>query len=151
MAEFLHDPELTQERLGELDASVEWAIYELSAAVSLARALGMSWQQIGDALGMTRQGAQQRFSRCAIDVLSLEDDERRRLGRLLGVRDRVIRWEVQVIVSGRRGVSRVETQTLSRHLRKDVAMERAKRRPGTEVVRVSPDGERRVVWTNPER
>ena len=30
--------------------------------VKIARSMGLTWQQVGDALGTTRQAAQQRFS-----------------------------------------------------------------------------------------
>jgi hypothetical protein len=43
---------------------VRWHADEATAAlVTRARSLDLSWQWIGDALGMTRQAAQQRYGR----------------------------------------------------------------------------------------
>jgi hypothetical protein len=42
-------------------------------AVAAARAFGASWAAIGDVLGITRQGAYQRFGLKTRDVLGLDD------------------------------------------------------------------------------
>lgn len=52
------EPEL--EQLVELRVAVDEAIAE---AVDGWRALGRSWSVIGEALGMTKQGAMQRYGR----------------------------------------------------------------------------------------
>lgn len=47
--------------LGALHEAEEAVQGELEAQVRLARAEGRSWTEIGDALGITRQGARQRY------------------------------------------------------------------------------------------
>lgn len=42
---------------------IEHVEHELHAAVGRARAAGATWQDIGDALGVTRASAQQRFGK----------------------------------------------------------------------------------------
>jgi hypothetical protein len=50
-------------------ANMRWAVNDLESAiagtVALLRADGVSWQVIADQLGITRQGAQQRFGNVA--------------------------------------------------------------------------------------
>jgi hypothetical protein len=46
-------------RLAAVGERVDWA---LLSVVGEARARGLSWQAIGDALGVTKQAAQQRFA-----------------------------------------------------------------------------------------
>ena len=46
-------------RLAELGERIDWALLSL---VGEARTLGVSWQAIGTALGVTKQAAQQRFA-----------------------------------------------------------------------------------------
>lgn len=54
-----HDPDLL--RAHELAQQVRTIETELAATVSRARAAGHSWEVIGDALGVTRQAAHQRY------------------------------------------------------------------------------------------
>ena len=49
--------------VADADADVRQARRELAAAVTRARSRGRSWTQIAGRLGITRQAAQQRFSR----------------------------------------------------------------------------------------
>jgi len=46
-------------QLAEIGERVDWALLSL---VGEARTLGVSWQTIGTALGVTKQAAQQRFA-----------------------------------------------------------------------------------------
>lgn len=46
-------------QLAELGERIDWALLSL---VGEARTLGVSWQSIGTALGVTKQAAQQRFA-----------------------------------------------------------------------------------------
>jgi hypothetical protein len=54
-----NDPRL--DRIIKANRTLDQATDELRAAVLEARQTGLSWAQIGYALGTTRQGAQQRF------------------------------------------------------------------------------------------
>ncbi|MDA8270217.1 MAG: ClpX C4-type zinc finger protein [Actinomycetota bacterium] len=49
--------------LGPVAAASIQVDHSLAAWVTKARSLGATWAQIGDALGMTRQSAWERFSR----------------------------------------------------------------------------------------
>lgn len=49
--------------LEQFDALVATASAAMNGAVQHLRGLGYSWSQIGGALGITKQSAQQRFSR----------------------------------------------------------------------------------------
>lgn len=49
------------QRLGAKAARLAAAEKDLRASVQRARDEGATWQEIGDALGITRQAAQQRF------------------------------------------------------------------------------------------
>lgn len=51
------------EALREARVAVAEAEKRLTAAVAQARSQGLSWAGVGQVLGMTRQGAQQRFGR----------------------------------------------------------------------------------------
>lgn len=56
------EPESLLEAMGhlaEVGERVDWALLSL---VGEARTLGVSWQTIGTALGVTKQAAQQRFA-----------------------------------------------------------------------------------------
>ena len=55
------DPTDALEAVTEADRAYVAARDHLDAAVAAARANGASWQQIGRALGITRQWAWQRF------------------------------------------------------------------------------------------
>ena len=49
------------QRIGDAVARCDEVGGELSEVVRLAREDGWSWRQVGDALGVSRQAAQQRF------------------------------------------------------------------------------------------
>jgi DNA-directed RNA polymerase specialized sigma24 family protein len=49
-------------RLRNLKEVLEGTTYWLEEAVALARAKGRTWQEIGDALGISASAAHQRFS-----------------------------------------------------------------------------------------
>lgn len=53
------DPDLA--RIAVAQIRLRAAERELDEAVMAARDVGLSWQTIGDVLGMTRQGANKRF------------------------------------------------------------------------------------------
>lgn len=53
------DPDLA--RIAVAQIRLRAAERELDEAVMVARDVGLSWQVIGDVLGMTRQGANKRF------------------------------------------------------------------------------------------
>lgn len=55
----IDDPSLARIAVAQLRARE--AETALDAAVASAREAGISWQAIGDVLGMTRQGANKRF------------------------------------------------------------------------------------------
>lgn len=55
----IDDPTLARIAVAQLRAHE--AETALDAAVASAREAGLSWQAIGDVLGMTRQGANKRF------------------------------------------------------------------------------------------
>ena len=55
----IDDPTLARIAVAQLRACE--AETALDAAVASAREAGLSWQAIGDVLGMTRQGANKRF------------------------------------------------------------------------------------------
>lgn len=54
-------PEVRTARVSDLADRLADVQHDLSAAVAEARAAGASWGDLGRALGMTRQGAQQRY------------------------------------------------------------------------------------------
>jgi len=66
-------PELL--RLARLRGRLEYLQELLPLTVAEARAAGASWQQIGEALGMTKQSAHKRFAgdRPDIEQLPLSD------------------------------------------------------------------------------
>lgn len=137
---FLPDPNLTAERIAELRDAVRFAEYELAAGVAVARQLGMTWSTLGEAMGMTKAGASQFAKRRPLSASQLEEGEYDRICRLIGVGDRVPRWEVRVILSGTPGVTKVTRQTLSRHLKREVAEDRCRKREGAELWCSYPDG-----------
>ena len=55
----VEDPALA--RIAVAQIRLRAAERELDEAVMVARDVGLSWQVIGDVLGMTRQGANKRF------------------------------------------------------------------------------------------
>jgi hypothetical protein len=57
-------------RLAGIGERVDWA---LLSVVGEARSQGVSWQAIGDALGVTKQAAQQRFAPYVKEALERAD------------------------------------------------------------------------------
>lgn len=58
LQELEHGEAAARARFAEWSDASQW----VRMLVSDARAEGATWQEIGDAVGLTRQGAQQRFS-----------------------------------------------------------------------------------------
>jgi hypothetical protein len=56
-----YTPEL--ERLRQLHLECTLITQKIEASVEYAREAGASWEQIGDQLDMTKQGAQQKFGK----------------------------------------------------------------------------------------
>lgn len=54
---------LAMRRQREADAAQRAAEIETRAAVEVARSYGVTWEMIGDVLGISKQAAQQRFGR----------------------------------------------------------------------------------------
>lgn len=136
MAKFLRDKAETAQRIAELQAQVEWARYELGAALHVANELGLTWTELGEHIGMTKAGASQMAKR-QVQVRHLDDDEHERICRLIGAGDRVIRWQVREVVTKRPR----RVVTLSTHLRRAVAERHARSRPGAQLWKVWPDGQ----------
>lgn len=55
------EPGSEREALGLAQGAIDWLNAELARYVRSARLSGVSWQQVGDELGVTRQAASQRF------------------------------------------------------------------------------------------
>lgn len=129
-------------------AQVEWAEYELAAAIYVAKALGVTYTDIGEAIGMTRQGVGQ-MARRGLQVTTLDDDEFDRIAKLLGAGDRVTRWEVRIALGNpKRG--KVERRTLSTHLRREVAERKCDERgQDAELWELYPDGTRHLRTVRP--
>ena len=54
-------PGSERDALGLAQGAIDWLTDELTRYVRSARLSGVSWQQVGDELGVTRQAASQRF------------------------------------------------------------------------------------------
>lgn len=143
---FLRDATDTADRIAAMVADIEFARYELGMAIAMAHDLGMTWEQLGEALGQSKSGARmlaQRVTRGRFVDLDEVEGEYDRIAAMIGVGDKAPRYEVRVIVSGKPGVSAVVRDTLSRHLRLEVAEERCRERKGAELWEVAPDGRAR--------
>lgn len=137
---YLADKSEGAQRIAELRAQIEWAEYEFAAAIMVGKALGVTYAEIGEAIGMTRQGVGQLVRR-SVQITELEPDEFDRIARLLGAGDRVTRWEVRIATGNpKRGA--VERRTLSSHLRRDVAERKCDERSDAELWELYPDGTR---------
>lgn len=149
---YLSDKPYTLDRIKELVDAVEFARYELAAALMVAKPLGMSWAELGERLGMTGQGAG-AMARRQMHLQELPDHEYERICRLLGIGDKVPRYVVREIESGRPGVTAVKWRTIGTpHLRQEVAERVARKRGGTAAVfMVAPDGTETRLAIRPER
>lgn len=137
------DPADAAERLAGFHEAVRFAEHELGEAITVARMAGMTWDEVGAALGMTKQGASQLHKRMVAHDRHIEAMSSYRidqLAKLLGARMAPVRWEVRVIVSGKPGRTKVVRQTLSRHIDRAVAEDRCDKREGAELWKVRPDG-----------
>jgi hypothetical protein len=56
-----HEQEMAIAHVHMANIHAESAIEVRAEAIRVARALGCSWEQVGDALGMSRQTAHKRF------------------------------------------------------------------------------------------
>lgn len=63
MTDILEEIEWKAERAASAQRIVDKFEQMLAESVARARGEGLTWDEIGDALGMTRQGAQQRYGR----------------------------------------------------------------------------------------
>lgn len=154
MPSYIIDRNQTANRLADLKASLDFAEYELHAAIGLAKAQGMTWLEIGEALGFgaAKQSAFKLYSRSKMDVGMLAVAERERIHRLIGIGERVSRYAVREIESGRPGITKVVRRTLSVHLRRDVAERKCRERGKTaELWQLDPDGSERQLTITPER
>ena len=160
MAEYIKDEADTLARLGELVEQVRFAEYELSAAVALLKITGASWAFIGEGMGLGgKQAASQWFKRNGdrfglIDrdnqptVQTLDEaeyegasTERDRIARVLGLGRKVPRYQVRLIVAGRRGINKVHYKVVSTHLKRDAAEARARKLEGpAEVWMIEANG-----------
>lgn len=141
------DHEASLERVRELQAAAEVARYELGQAVKALNVHGVSWTELGDALGVVRQNAHRSYH--AVDFGSLPESERERIMRLVGIKPGQAKLEVHRVISGRRGVSKLVTERLSSHIKMSTAMAKAEalaeRGERAEVRRVLPDGKVELV------
>ncbi|POH66064.1 MULTISPECIES: hypothetical protein [Cryobacterium] len=77
-----HEPDSYLDLIDLTSRSAEEASRLLYLAVTSARQAGVSWERIGQRLGMSRQAAQQRFGRVVDSKDKPVSDEERRLYRL---------------------------------------------------------------------
>lgn len=149
---YLKDPAVAAETIAGLRLNIEQAEYEMAAAVSVAKQLGLTWAELGEAMGMTKQGASQFAKRrISLGADQLDEVEYERVCRQLGAGDRASRYEVRRIVKGRPGVTAVERELVSRHRKLDTA-EAAHRAAGAgveawrvELWEVTPRGETTIT------
>lgn len=140
---YLPDEQATCEIITQLADAVRFAEYELAAGITLAHELGLTWTRLASAMGAagmasTKQGASQYASRRK--VTNLDAAEHDRIARLIGAGDRIVRWEVRIIVEGKPGVTAVRRQTLSQHVKRETAEARCRKRAGAELWKVEPSG-----------
>lgn len=69
--------------------------YEVEATIGAALTAGASWSQIGSALGVTKQGAAQKYRDARRIYVSQPDSERERLDRQAMIVRRPIMFEVR--------------------------------------------------------
>jgi len=74
-----HDPDSYLDLIAHTYRSSEEIAELLQSAVTSARLAGLSWERIGQRLGMSRQAAQQRFGRVLEAVDARASGEQRRL------------------------------------------------------------------------
>lgn len=154
---YLKDHATAAETIAGLRLNIDQAEYELAAALSVAKQLGLTWAELGEAMGLTKQGASQFAKRkLGLGADQLDDDEYERICRQLGAGDRQPRYEVRRVVSGRPGVSAVSRELVSRHRKLDTAEARWRVTVGqaehawqVELWEVTPHGERVIVARRP--
>jgi hypothetical protein len=116
-ANYLPDPEDTALRIADLAAAVDQALDTLNAAVAVARHNGLTWAKLGEALGITKQGAILRYQRSTDGLAGFlrsdDETEYERIERLIGARSGQVRWMVRRVASGAVGVSRVTWEDVS--------------------------------------
>lgn len=99
---FVFNPHEVADALGRIDADRAAAEYELDLAIATARMSGCSWAAIGEALGITRQAAQQRFKKRYVledapedaPAFQLGPDEYDRMRKRLRIKRRRVTFEV---------------------------------------------------------
>lgn len=63
------DPDSLTHALGQLAELAERVDWAMLSVVGEARCKGLTWQQVGDALGVSKQAAQQRFAHYVREAL----------------------------------------------------------------------------------
>lgn len=138
---YVADHQAVLERLLELRTEVMLAERDLRQAVRLANVYGVSWTELGDAFGLARQNMHRAYGKELIAAEEVEHVE-----RLIGVRPGQPKLEVHRIVRGVRGVSRLETELVSSHVKLATAIRKAEALAAkgnrVEVHRVDPAGRR---------
>lgn len=77
-----HDPSSYLDLIDLTARSAEEIAQLLQLSVTSARQAGLSWERIGQQLGMSRQAAQQRFGRVVDGIVTPSSDEIRRISPL---------------------------------------------------------------------
>ncbi|TFC94480.1 MULTISPECIES: hypothetical protein [Cryobacterium] len=77
-----HEPNSYLDLIDLTARSAEEIAQLLQLAVTSARQAGLSWERIGQQLGMSRQAAQQRFGRVVEGIDAVSSDEIRRISPL---------------------------------------------------------------------